>query len=115
VNEAVFAAISAGVILLVAVAVLRGSGRRVATTRVLWVAGTAIAVIALLTTLRLAVNDAIRIAAVGLVGLAMSGVLIWLALRYGADLENAHTRRLIALAAAGVIITVLGAVVEFSR
>lgn|SRR5574338_302598 len=101
--------------MLVAVAVLRESGRRVATTQVLWVAGAGIAVIALLTILRLAVPDALRIAAVGFVGLAMSGLLIWLALRYGADLEITHTRRLIALAVAGVIITVVGAAVELAR
>lgn len=114
-NEVSFAAVSTAIALAVAIVVVRLSGRQITSRQAIWVAAAGAVLIALLTALRLALPEFGRILAVGLVGIALSAILIWLAFRQGNNLPTGQIRRLLALAVAGVVIAILGAAVQLAR
>jgi hypothetical protein len=116
VTEITVAAVSAAAVLigLVAWAVLSGQ-REFLSGWVLWVAVAGLAIIGLLVVIRVALPQAMQALAIALVGLGLSGVLVWLAARYQDQLPSGRTRQLIGLAVLGGVITILGAVAEMMR
>lgn len=114
-SDVAFGAVSAAVVLIMGVAAFSWSGRRMARRDMLAVVGTGALIIGLLVVLRAALPETPRTLAVALVGVTLSALLVWLAFRYSDRLPEAQTRRLVAFAVAGVIITILGAVYELAR
>ena len=91
---------------IVAWAVL--SGRAVLDGRVRWIVVAGVAILGLYVVMRLALPEAAQGLAVGLVGIALSGLLVWLALQYRDRLPPEQMRVLIGLAILGALFTVLG-------
>lgn len=115
-NEVTFAAVSAAAVLIGVVAWASLSGQRAFLSRwVLWIVVAGFAIIGLLVLMRLALPAAVQGVPIAFVGVGLSGLLIWLALRYQEQLTAGRTRQLIILAVLGVIITVVGAVAEAMR
>jgi hypothetical protein len=116
VTEITVAAVSAAAVLigLVAWAFLAGQ-REYLRTWVGWIVPTALVIIGLLVVIRMALPQAVQVVAVALIGLALSGLLVWLAVRYQDRIPSGRTRQLIGLAVLGAALTVLGAVAEMMR
>lgn len=100
---AIFVAIVAGVVL---------THRPIRVRRILLVLGVGLAMIGLLVAMRLALPESVRPVAVALLGLALSGLLAFVAIRYRDRLPPGQTRQMIVFAIVGAVLYILGLVTD---
>lgn len=108
-TDIIFPTILAVVVLLGAIAWALVSRRERGSPARLWmVVATGIAIIALLVLIRTALPETAQPVAVAVVGIALSGVLVWVAIRYQQQLPRGQMRQLVAAAIVGAVFTILG-------
>jgi hypothetical protein len=78
--------------------------------RVVLVLGGGLAIIGLFVAFRLALPESVRPVGVAVLGLALSGVLAAVAIRYRDRLPPGQTRQMIVFAIVGAVLTILGLV-----
>lgn len=115
-SEVAFGAVSAAAVLVGIIAWAVMSGQRAFLSEwVLRMVVAGVAIIGVLLVMRLVLPEALRGLAVALVGIALSGVLVSLAVQYRQRLPSGQTRQLIGFAVLGVVITALGLVAVMMR
>lgn len=115
-SEGVFAVVTTLAIVGLIAAWSVATGRlQVRERRTLVLAGTAVSSLIILASLTFLVPRDVRVVISVAIGLALSGLLIWYAMRDGGAFGTPESRRLVILAIAGVILVVLGVVVDAVR